>query len=316
MKLTKLPIAVLALPLSLVFLQAQTPEDYRLGPGDQINVHVTNLEEIPDKPYSVDEGGFVYLPMTGQVQVGGRTAGEVAIIFREILKRYLVEPDVTVSLTTFRSQPITILGAVANPGTHQLEGHKSLFEVISLVGGLRPDAGYKINITRQLTQGRIPLPDAADDPTGKFSIASVTIKSVLEASDPNENIEIKPQDVISVPLGELIYVIGAVKKPGGFVLTDHESLTTLQLMALAEGLDRFAAPRRARLLRAVNPSGTARVETPLDLKRIVDGRDHDIELRANDVLIIPSSAGKAAAVRSMEAVIGLGTSAASVGIYR
>lgn len=103
---------------------------------------------------------------------------------------------------------------MVNPGTHQLEGHKSLFEVISLVGGLRPDAGYKINITRQLTQGRIPLPDAADDPTGKFSIASVTIKSVLDASDPSENIEIKPEDVISVPRGELIYVIGAVRKPG------------------------------------------------------------------------------------------------------
>ena len=232
------------------------------------------------------------------------------------MKRYLVEPDVTVAISTFHSRPITILGAVVNPGTHQLEGHKSLFEVISLVGGLRPDAGYKINITRQLTQGRIPLPDAADDPTGKFSIASVTIKSVLDASDPSENIEIKPEDVISVPRGELIYVIGAVRKPGGFVLTDHESLTTLQLMALAEGLDRFAAPSKARLLRAVDHSATARVESALDLKRIVDGKDHDIELRANDVLIIPSSARKAATVRSIEAVIGLGTSAASVGIYR
>ncbi len=299
-----------------VFPQAQSTEDYRLGPGDQINVHVRNLEEIPDKPYTIDEGGFVYLPVTGQVQVGGMTAGEVSTLLSEVLKRYLVEPDVTVSITTFHSQPITILGAVTNPGMHQLEGHKSLFEVISLVGGLRADAGYKINITRQLAQGRIPLPDAADDPTGKFSIASVTIKSVLDASDPSENIEVKPEDVITVPRGELIYVIGAVKKPGGFVLTDHESLTTLQLMALAEGLDRFAAPRRARLLRAVDHSATARVESPLDLKRIVDGKDHDIELRANDVLIIPSSARKAAAVRSMEAVIGIGTSAATMGIYR
>ena len=309
-------MAVSMLSLGAVFLQAQNAEDYRIGPRDQINVHVRNLEEIPDKPYAVDEGGFVYLPVTGQVQIGGMTASEVVGELREVLKRYLVEPDVTVAITTFHSQPITILGAVVNPGTHQLEGHKSLFEVISLVGGLRPDAGYKINITRQLTQGRIPLPDAADDPTGKFSIASVTIKSVLDASDPSENIEIKPEDVISVPRGELIYVIGAVRKPGGFVLTDHESLTTLQLMALAEGLDRFAAPRKARLLRAVDHSATARVESALDLKRIVDGKDHDIELRANDVLIIPSSARKAATVRSIEAVIGLGTSAASVGIYR
>ena len=309
-------MAGLMLFLGQAFPQTQNADDYRLGPGDQINVHVRNLEEIPDKPYAVDEGGFVYLPVTGQVQVGGMTAGEVVGMLSQVLKRYLVEPDVTVAITAFHSQPITILGAVATPGTHQLEGHKSLFEVISLVGGLRPDAGYKINITRQLAQGRIPLPDAADDPTGKFSIASVTIKSVLDASDPNENIEIKPEDVITVPRGELIYVIGAVKKPGGFVLTDHEALTTLQLMALAEGLERFAAPKRARLLRAVNHSSTARVESPLDLKRIVDGKDHDIELRANDVLIIPSSVGKAAAVRSMEAVIGLGTSAASVGIYR
>jgi len=309
-------MAVWMLSLGQVSLPAQNADDYRLGPGDQINVHVRNLEEIPDKPYAVDEGGFVYLPVTGQVQVGGMTAAEVVVLLSQVLKRYLVEPDVTVSITAFHSQPITILGAVAIPGTRQLEGHKTLFEIISLVGGLRPDAGYKINITRQLAQGRIPLPDAADDPTGKFSIASVTIKSVLDASDPNSNIEIKPEDVISVPHGELIYVIGAVRKPGGFVLTDHESLSTLQLMALAEGLDRFAAPRKARLLRAVGHSSTARVERPLDLKRIVDGKDEDIELRANDVLIIPSSVRKAATVRSMEAVIGLGTSAATVGIYR
>jgi polysaccharide export outer membrane protein len=291
-------------------------DDYRLDPGDQISVHVRNLEEIPDKPYTVDEGGFVHLPITGEVQVGGKTSDEVESSLNQLLRRYLVDPDVTVSITTFHSQPITILGAVASPGIHQLEGHKLLFEVISLVGGLRQDAGYKINITRMLTHGRIPLPNAVDDPTGKFSRASVTIQSVLDASDPAENIEIKPNDVISVPRGELIYVIGAVRKPGGFVLSDRESLTTLQLMSLAEGFDRFAAPRRARLLRAVNKSATSRVETPLDLKRIVDGNDHDIELRANDVLIIPTSAGKAATIRGLEAVIGIGTSAATVSVYR
>jgi len=79
MKLLRFSMAVSMLSLGAVFLQAQNAEDYRIGPRDQINVHVRNLEEIPDKPYAVDEGGFVYLPVTGQVQIGGMTARKVSV---------------------------------------------------------------------------------------------------------------------------------------------------------------------------------------------------------------------------------------------
>src|SRR5437588_2346223 len=132
------------------------------------------------------------------------------------MKRYLQEPDVSISISEFRSQPISILGAVQNPGVHQLQGRKNLFAVLSLAGGLRQDAGYRVRITRKLEWGRIPLPGALDDPSGQFSTASVSIKSIMDATSPAENIAIKPEDVISVPKADLVYVIGAVHKSGGF----------------------------------------------------------------------------------------------------
>src|SRR5437588_8180707 len=100
------------------------------------------------------------------------------------MKRYLQEPDVSISISEFRSQPISILGAVQNPGVHQLQGKKNLFGVLSLAGGLRHDAGYRVRITRNLEWGRIPLPNATDDPNGQFSVASVSVKSIMEASNP------------------------------------------------------------------------------------------------------------------------------------
>src|SRR5207253_975846 len=97
--------------------------------------------------------------------------------------------------------------------------------------------------------GRIPLPTANDDGTGQFSIGSVNVKSMMDGTKPLDNIEIKPNDVISVPKADIVYVVGAVRKSGGFVLGENETLSTLQVLSLAEGLDRVAAAQNAKILR-------------------------------------------------------------------
>src|SRR5579871_1871649 len=107
--------------------------------------------------------------MVGRIHVSGLTVDQVENFLKDRLKKYFQDPEVFVYLTELRSQPISVLGAVNNPGVHQLEGHKTLFEVLSLAGGLRSDAGYSVKITRRKEWGKIPLPSAKDDSTGNFS---------------------------------------------------------------------------------------------------------------------------------------------------
>jgi polysaccharide biosynthesis/export protein len=227
------------------------------------------------------------------------------------LKDYLQEPVVTVSVSEFRSHPVSVLGAVNNPGVHQIRGRKTLFEVISEAGGLKNEAGNAIKITRRKEYGPIPLAGATPDPSGEFSVAEISVKSVMEARNPKENIQVEPNDVISVPRAELVYVIGAVKRAGGFVLSEREQISVLQALSMAEGLDRVAAASNARILRAAG--GVNRTEIPVDVRQILTGKTRDVPMQANDILFIPTSAAKSAGLRGLEAIIQLGT---GVAIYR
>jgi polysaccharide export outer membrane protein len=307
--------AICILAVAAVGQQVQAPREaptnYALGPDDQIVIQAADVEEISDKPARVDMSGNINLPMVGRIAAKGLTVEQLEAQIKQRLKKYVQEPDVTVAVTEFRSQPISILGAVMKPGVHQLQGRKNLFEVLSLAEGLKADAGYRVQITRRLEWGRIPLPGATDDPTGRFSVASVNTKSIMDASNPRENIAIKPEDVISVPKADLVYVVGAVHKSGGFVLGENETISALKVVALAEGLERFADSKKARIVRTVH--GTSeRVEIPVNLKLLIAGKG-DVPLKAEDILFIPSSVKKAAAVRGLEYAIQAGT---GVAIYR
>ena len=141
---------------------------YRLGPDDQVVLHVANAPDISEKPVRIDADGYIKLPMVGRVKAAGLTAGQLEGELAKRLKIFLEEPDVSVSVAEFHSQPVSIIGAVGAPGLHQLEGHKTLVEMLSVAGGLRPDAGPTANITRRLEWGRVPLPGAKDDPTGQL----------------------------------------------------------------------------------------------------------------------------------------------------
>jgi polysaccharide export outer membrane protein len=298
--------------LFLLFQGPQpTPDTYTLGPGDQIIVRVLDLEEIDNKPVPIDLRGSINLPVAGRIQASGLTTERLEAAIAERLKKVLVRPDVSVYLAEMRSQPVSLLGQVQTPGVHQLQGQKNLFEVLSLAGGLRQEAGPVINITRRLEWGPIPLPSASNDSTGRFSVASIDVKSVMNASNPAENILIKPNDVISVPKADTIYVIGAVKKPGAYVLGEHHTLSALQVLALAEGTDRTAATQDAKIMRVL-PDSNDRAEIPVDLRNILSGKTPDIPLSADDILFVPTSKAKAVGYRALEALVQAGTFA----VYR
>ena len=280
--------------------------NYVLGPGDRLTLLVPSLDEFTDQTFSVDMQGYINLPLIGRLHAAGLTVDQFEGEVKNGLKKFVKSPDVVASIAEYHSQSISVIGAVNAPGVHQLQGHKTLFEVLSMSGGLRTDAGSTINITRNLRWGAIPLPDAKNDPTNHFSIASVKVKSTVDASDPSENIVIMPDDVISVPKGQVVYAVGSVVRPGGFLLGEHDTMSSLQVLSLAEGFSSLAAPGNARILRAV-PGSANRAEIPIDLKKLMAGKEPDVPLRADDILFVPTSAAKTISKRTLDAAIQITT---------
>jgi len=286
----------------------ETQTSYILGPNDQITIRALDAEEISDKIYRVGSDGDLTVPMIGRLKVAGLTAGQLESELAARLEKYIRHPKVAVTVTEFHSQPVSVIGAVTTPGIVQLQGRKTLVEVLSMAGGLRNDAGQNVTITRRLESGPLPLSGARPDATGQFTIAEVRLKDVLEARKPEQNITVEPNDIISVPRAETIYVLGAVNKAGGFVLNDRDALSVLQALSLAGGLERTAAPQKAKILR-ITPGTTKREEVPLDLKPIFSGKASDVALQPDDILFIPDSTQKKAALRAVEMLTAIGTTA-------
>jgi polysaccharide export outer membrane protein len=285
---------------------SEIPSTYLLGPDDQLEISAPELSEFANKPARIDGEGEIQVPLAGRVHVSGLTVQQTEQELDKVLSKYIRNPQVAVSVAEIRSQPVSVLGAVNTPGVHQVQGHKTLLEMLALAGGIRSDAGYSVRITRHLEWGCIPLPKAQLDPTGQFSVAEVNLKKIMEAKDPADNIQIFPHDIISVPKAEMVYVIGEVKRSGGFVLGEHQSISVLQALSLAEGLSGPADARHSRILR-LKRDADQREELPVDVKAVLTGKKPDVALQADDILFIPGSTGKKAALRALEAAIQTGT---------
>ena len=113
--------------------EARTP-DYVLGPGDQITIWAVDLDEVSQKPFRIETSGMLTLPLAGRVKAAGLTVTELESTVIRQLKTYQHNPQVTVNVTEYRSQPVSVIGAVNNPGVHHLQGSKTLIETLSLAG--------------------------------------------------------------------------------------------------------------------------------------------------------------------------------------
>jgi polysaccharide export outer membrane protein len=279
---------------------------YVLGPDDQLTILGVDADEFANKPVRVDPAGDLNLPMIGRVHVAGMSVEDCENALNQRFAAYVKNPQLTVALTEVKSQPVSVMGAVNQPGVLQIQGRKTLLETLSAAGGLRQDAGYSVRITRQSAYGPLPLAGAKVDPASRSSVAEVDLKGLMEAKNPAENIRIMPHDTVTVPKAEIVYVVGEVQKPGGFPLGEKRMISVLQAVALAEGLAREAAPKNAKILRVVANS-EQRQETPIDLKKVLSGQSEDLSLRADDILFIPGSASRKFAIRALETIVQTGT---------
>lgn len=280
--------------------------EYLLGAEDQLIIHLTPASEFPDEPVAIAPDGFIKLPLIGRVRAAGLTAQQLEDQLTAKLQTYFREPAVTVAVSEYRSQPVSVTGAVNKPGVIQVRGRHSLLEVISDAGGLLPDSGNYAVVTRKAEWGAIPLARSVSDDSGQYNIVRINVRELIVGKHPEENIEVKPFDVIAVTKAESVFVVGEVGKAGSFPLVDRDSVSVLQALAMAGGAGKLAALHDARILRT-NDGGGPRAQLKIDLKEMLDGKVQDASLLPEDILYVPVSGSKRITERAIEAAIQLGT---------
>ena len=269
----------------------------RIGVGDLLDVSIYGVNDYHPEA-RVNESGDIDLPLIGTLRVGGATVEEAQNLVSKSLVEggYFRDPHVTLLIKEFSSERVSILGEVAKPGVYSMVGTRRLFDLISEAGGFSAKAGDEVTITHR---------DQPNDPA-TIKLSDQPGKSMLG------NVEIDPGDTIVVSKAGIVYVVGDVGRPGGFIMENNQPMTVLQAIAMAAGTNRTAALNSARIVRRT-PAGLTEVKIPL--KQIMAAKTNDMPMYADDILFIPGSAARSVMTRSMESVFQIATSAAIYGAH-
>lgn len=297
----------------LAMAASSKQSDYTIGSGDLITVEVFEVPEL-SRDVRVNDSGFISIPLLpDKIRAAGLTPFQLQDTLSESLRSngLVSNPQVTVSLKESHSAPITVIGAVRSPGVIQAVHQMSLLEVLAQVGGVAPDAGSRVIVTRtprnQTVDGAPSLD--ADDKEQPVTI-TVDLNDLLDSGDLKYNIPLIGGDAVRVPRSGVVYVVGAVQRPGGFVMqNDREQLTVLKAVSLAGGLQPTAKPHDAIILRR-NASSSNQQHVAVDLYKILRLKTDDVSLEESDILYVPDSNGKRAARRAGEIAISLATGVA------
>lgn len=293
-------------PIAVPDVQGGNLPAQPIGANDLIAISVYDAPELT-RTVRVSSDGFIRLPMLKQrVKALGLMPGELETAVAKALRdeQIIVDPFVTVTLAEYNSRPpISVAGAVRQPLTFQATGPVSLLEAITRAGGLAPEAGPEILVSR--TQ---PGPDGASTAL----VQRVLVKGLIDAADPTLNIVLNGGEEIRVPERGKIYVIGNVKNPGAFPAGDGTESSVLRMMALCQGLAPYAAKEAYIYRREGN--GTKN-EIPIPLDKIMERKAPDVPLMANDILYVTDNKGRRRTIRTLEAILVLGTVATSAIIY-
>ena len=237
--------------------------DYLVGPGDVIEITVYDNDDLKTRVRVGDDGSII-MPLLGQVAVAGLTTAEVTDKITTLLDaNYLVNPQVNVFVTEFRSQKVVVLGRIKQPGLIELSGSISLLELISKAGGLEKDAGEAATVKRRVD--------------GKDTIIPIDLESLIEGGDMSQNLPIQDGDTVVISKAGMCYVTGEVNEPGSYPC--GEGATVLKLIALANGFTGKASKGGVRIVRIVG-----------DKKSVFKGVDLDTTLvYENDVIVVPES---------------------------
>jgi polysaccharide biosynthesis/export protein len=294
---TPIPSAVTEINNALTAAAAQTPAaspDYHLGPEDLLQITLFNVPpgEVGVTPRTtevrVSQEGMISMPLLGDVAVAGLTTAGLEQLLRGRYNQYLHNPQVGVQVKEFRSQSVTVTGAVRNPAVYQLTSPKTLIDLLAVAGGINERAGGQVHLYRQGPEGR----------------QSYVIDLLALASKPAlVNMPVQAGDIINVQQAGTFFVDGAVRTPGSYALSRPYTVT--QALAVAGGVNReLASYSEVAIYRGHN--GAEAQVIPVDLSAIWDGKATDPAIESDDVIVVPISTAKYI-VRRFFGTIGLGS---------
>lgn len=261
---------------------------YRLGPGDEIHMSVFGVEELSDT-YRIDGMGRVSLPLIGETEVSGYTLAEAEqVLARRFGERYLRNPQISVSVTEFRSQQFTAIGAVAQPRVYSTQRRITLVEALAMSGGLSADAGTSVYLTDRIR----------DPETGGLGTRNliVGLHDLMQRSD-EYNVVLGDSALINVPRAGSIFVEGAVRQPGAY--QKRGDTTVLKAITMAGGLKFEANRSRLRVLRR-NPESDEWIQETVSMQEIRTSPLADVELNDGDIVMVESGPIRSAWVGAWE----------------
>ena len=265
-----------------------------LGTGDELEVTVYGAPDLSTHA-RVSGDGNISMPLVGYIRVAGLTSSETegTIEGRLRAENILNDPHVSVYVKEYTSSGISVAGEVARPGVYSALGPHRLFDVLQLSGGLTDRASGAVTITRRGDENNPIRLEVSQNPTEMA----------------HNNIELHPGDTVFVPKAAMVYVLGEVNKPGGYILNSTGAVTVLQVVAAAGGPTHAAAVGGTRMIRR---TAKGLQELPVPLKALLRGKTSDMPISADDILFVPSSRMKSIVAASTI----VATSTATAAVYR
>ena len=249
-------------------------ESLLLSPGDLISVSVFDVPEL-EKHVRITDRGSITLPLVGEMTVAGLSPAQAEHTVGAALAsgRFIRNAQVNIGVDQYASANVAVSGQVQHPGSYPSTIPRNVMDILSMAGGLTPAADTHVTIQRRGVNGKTLQASLVNDPF-------VSLKNSLL---------VYPGDLVIVPKAGIVYVLGDVVHPGGYVMADDAQLTLMQAISLAAGTTKTASEAHARLLRNAREGP---VEIPVCLKCLEKGTEPDIELKAEDVVYIPYSTTK------------------------
>lgn len=252
--------------------------DYKVGPEDLLEIDVFQVPELKTVA-RVSAKGYIKLHLVDEIKAEGLTVAELESLIATKLEKYLKEPVVSIFVKEYRSQQISVLGAVKNPQVYYVSGQRYLLDILSLAGGLTQEAG-SICIVQTTA-------DASNGNSLREKIV-VDLDELLINGRADLNVPVKSGDVIQVPKKGIFFVTGAVGSPGEFQIKSKTTLT--EAIGMAKGL-RYEASRSD--IKIYRDTGKAQREVlTVDYDSVLAGKIPDSELKDKDIIIITENGFK------------------------
>ena len=296
------------------------PADDLISPDDLLDVSVFDVAEM-SRSYRVSPGGLITLPLLQHpIAAAGLSADQLARTITDRLRAdgLVNDPHVTVEVKESRLHSVTVTGAVKKPQIYPVFGSTTLLDVLAQAEGLADDASGVAVVTHGSatsdTSESETTPDGSPRPDAPPGAVVVDLKRLMATNDPRLNLELHGGDRVTVQHAGVIYVVGAVNRPGGFVLnSERQPMTVLKAVALAEDLKPTAIGNKALIVHPkLSPPGAGgdagnEEDAPVRLNDILAGRAPDQPMHANEILFIPDSKGKQVMRRAAEAAVQITT---------